>query len=748
VKRLLIVGAGEAGSLLLRDIKKNSFSVYQVIGFADDYKEGELDNVPILGKTENVPKIVQLNKIEEIVIAIPSLNGERLKELVALCKKTGVETKILPGTYEGTYTFKTGRPWYNPVREIKMEDLLRRKPTLIDLSEIEGYILKKNILISGGGGSIGRELCKQVAELNPESIIILDNCEYNLYDIDYELREKYPEGITIKSIIGDVKDTESIRKIFLENKIDVIFHAAAYKHVPLMESNIKEAIKNNIFGTYNIASLASEFGVKNFVLISTDKAVNPTSIMGATKRIAEMAIHLFEGNTRFVTVRFGNVLGSKGSVIPLFEKQIRSGGPVTITHPEITRYFMTIPEAVQLVIQAGTIGNNKEILVLDMGQPHKVVDIAKELIRLYGLEPDKDIQIKFIGLRPGEKLYEELLTIQEGLSKTKNERIFISKKENINENKLQIFLDELKNGLNKKTDKEIIDKIKEIVPSYVHTENNGFSSLKEKRILITGDKGFIGTNLKNKLNTLGLSWQAASLEEGKDLSIRSQVMELPPADIVFHLASNIPQKTNGGYEKDIETMKNIIEFCEMNNSVLIFPSSSAVYGDADDIVNENSVLNPINEYGKSKMYCERLFNESQINGAILRLFNVYGENQYEKFVIPSIIKGVKDGKITISLAKRDFVHISDVIEAMLKAAIICKDKKEILNIGSGESAELKHVADVIESLLNKQTIREYQNNLGNIKSIRADMEKTKRVLNWEPEIKLEDGLRRITTQII
>jgi FlaA1/EpsC-like NDP-sugar epimerase len=748
VKRLLIVGAGEAGSLLLRDIRKNSFPAYQIIGFVDDYKKGESDNVPILGKTENIPSIVQLNKIEEIVIAIPSLTSERLKELVTLCKKTGVETKILPGTYEGTYTFKTGRPWYNPVREIKMEDLLRRKPTLINLTELEEYISKKNILISGGGGSIGRELCKQVAELNPESIIIIDNCEYNLYDIDYELREKYPEGITIKSIIGDVKDTESIRKIFLENKIDVIFHAAAYKHVPLMESNIKEAIKNNIFGTYNLASLASEFGVKNFVLISTDKAVNPTSIMGATKRIAEMAIHLFDGNTRFVTVRFGNVLGSKGSVIPLFEKQIQSGGPVTITHPEITRYFMTIPEAVQLVIQAGTIGNNKEILVLDMGQPHKVVDIAKELIRLYGLEPDKDIQIKFIGLRPGEKLYEELLTIQEGLSKTKNERIFISKKEDINENKLKVFLDELKNSLNKKTDREIIDKIKEIVPSYVHTENNGFSSLKEKRILITGDKGFIGTNLKNKLRALGLSWQEASLEERKDLSVRSVVMELPPADLVFHLASNIPQKANGGYEKDIETMKNIIEFCEMNNSVLIFPSSSAVYGDADGIVNENSVLNPINEYGKSKMYCERLFNNSKVNGAILRLFNVYGEGQYEKFVIPSIIKGIKEEKITLSYAKRDFVHISDVIEAMLRAAIICKDKKEILNVGSGKSNELKYVADIIESMLDKQVIREYQNNSGNIKDIWADMERTKRVLNWEPEIKLEDGLRRITTQII
>lgn len=748
MKRLLIVGAGEAGSLLLRDIKKNSFSGYNVIGFADDYKRGELDNVPILGKTEDIPNIVQLNKIEEIVIAIPSLNSERLKELVTLCKKTGVETKILPGTYEGTYTFKTGRPWYDPVREIKMEDLLRRKPTLINLSEVEDYILKKNILISGGGGSIGRELCKQVAELNPESIIILDNCEYNLYDIDYELREKYPEGITIKSIIGDVKDTESIRKIFLENKIDVIFHAAAYKHVPLMESNIKEAIKNNIFGTYNLASLASEFGVKNFVLISTDKAVNPTSIMGATKRIAEMAIHLFEGDTRFVTVRFGNVLGSKGSVIPLFERQIQEGGPVTITHPEITRYFMTIPEAVQLVIQAGTIGNNKEILVLDMGQPHKVVDIAKELIRLYGLEPDKDIQIKFIGLRPGEKLYEELLTVQEGISKTKNERIFISKKEDIDDNKLRIFLDELKNSLNIKTDREIINKIKEIVPSYVHTENNGFSSLKKLRILITGDKGFIGTNLKNKLRTLGLSWQEASLEEGKDLSVRSIVMELPPADLVFHLASHIPQKTNEEYEKDIATMKNIIEFCEVNNSVLIFSSSSSVYGEADDAVKENSVLNPINEYGKSKLCCERLFNDSKINGAILRLFNVYGEGQYEKFVIPSIIKGIKEGKITLSYAKRDFIHVSDVIEAMLKAAIICKDKKEILNIGSGESTELKYVADIIENMLGKSVIREYQNNTGNVRGIRADMEKTKKILNWESEIKLEDGLRRIVTQII
>ena len=745
-KRLLIVGAGEAGLFLIRDIRKNSLLDYEIVGFIDDYKVGELGNIPIIGRVDEIPKIIQSKNIDEIIIAIPSLSGERLRELVNICKKTGLETKILPSTYEGLYSLKTGRPWYKSARAINMEDLLKRKPILIDLKEIESYISGKNILITGGGGSIGSELCKQIAELQPKNLIVLDNCEYNLYEIDYELKENYGRNIKINSLIGDVRDKETIKKIFKENKIDTVFHAAAYKHVPLMESNIKEAVKNNVFGTYNVASASSEFGVKNFVLISTDKAVNPTSIMGATKKIAEMIIQLFDKNTKFVTVRFGNVLGSKGSVIPLFEKQIKNGGPITITHPEITRYFMTIPEAVQLVIQAGSIGNNKEVLVLDMGQPYKVVDIAKELIKLYDLEPEKDIKIEYIGLRPGEKLYEELLSTQEGLVQTKNDRIFVSKTEEINKNNLEKLIIDLKKILDNGNDEEVIQKIKEIVPSYTSVNNEEFSDLKKLKILITGDKGFIGSHLKDKLQKIGISWQEASLEDGIDLSDEEIIKKLPPVNLVFHLASKIPQKPNEGYEKDIKAMRNIITFCEKNNSILIFPSSSAIYGNINrNPISEDFSLNPVNDYGKSKMICEELFKKSKVNGAILRLFNAYGKGQYSKFVVPSLIQGVKEGKVNIvPETKRDFIHISDIIESMLKAAILCKNSKEIFNIGSGNSSKLEEVAEIIAKMLNKNLNIEYQQNADNrVNDIYADISKARKILNWQPKLSLQEGLRGI-----
>lgn len=742
-KRLLIIGAGEAGLLLLNDIRENHSLGYEVVGFIDDYRTGIIENISILGKTPEIQDIVNTLDIKEIIIAIPSLSGEKLKELVNICKKTGLETKILPSNYEGLYSFKTGRPWYKPAREISMEDLLRRKPILIDLGEIEDYISGKVILVTGGGGSIGSELCKQIAELSPKTLIILDNCEYNLYEIDHEIKDRYSDKINFKAIIGDVKDEETIKKIFSENQIDTVFHAAAYKHVPLMESNIKEAIKNNVFGTYNLASLSSRYGAKNFVLISTDKAVNPTSIMGTTKRVAEMIMQLFDQQTKFTTVRFGNVLGSKGSVIPLFEKQIKNGGPITITHPEITRYFMTIPEAVQLVIQAGAIGNNKDILVLDMGQPYKVVDLARDLIRLYGLEPEEDIKIEYIGLRPGEKLYEELLTAQEGLLKTKNNRIFVSKTEEINKEKLEKLIFELRNLVERGEENDVLEKIKEIVPSYTITKNNEFSDLKKLKILITGSRGFIGNHLKNKLTCLGISWK--DVDEGIDLSDKENFRNLPPADLVFHLASKIPQKENEGYEKDIEIMKNVINFCEKNKSVLIFPSSCAVYGNANkNLVSETSALNPINDYGRSKLACEDLFNKSKVNGAILRLFNVYGKNQYSKFVVPSLIKGASEGKVNLAPeTKRDFVNISDVIDSMLRIAILCRKNKDIFNIGSGVSTKLEDIVELIEKRLNQSIKINYQNQDSGIKEIYADITKAKKILNWQPKISLHEGIKEI-----
>ncbi|MAH49326.1 nucleoside-diphosphate sugar epimerase [Candidatus Pacearchaeota archaeon] len=467
-KKLLIVGAGEAGGLLLREIQKNPLFKYEIIGFIDDNKKlnKKISGIPVLGKICDILKIVSEKSIEEIIIAIPSLSKLKLKEVINLCEGCGVEIKILPGTYEVMKTWKTGLPWIKPLRKINMEDLLQRKPVLIDFKEIKKYISEKTILITGAGGSIGSELCRQISELSPKVLIVLDNCEYNLYKIDQELRDIYGDEICLKSVIGDVRSKERLEGLFRENKIDIVFHAAAYKHVPLMEANESEAIKNNIFGTYNLASIAEKNNVENFVLISTDKAVNPSSVMGASKRIAEMVCQLFDKKTRFITVRFGNVLGSTGSVIPLFEKQIERGGPITITHPEITRYFMTIPEAAQLVIQAGAIGENKDIMVLDMGEPYKILDIAKELIKLYGLVPEKDIKIKYIGLRPGEKLYEELLTEQEGLKKTKNERIFITQSLSVNKKNLMNKLKEINRALSFGARDILRNKLAEIVPSY------------------------------------------------------------------------------------------------------------------------------------------------------------------------------------------------------------------------------------------------------------------------------------------
>ena len=426
-KRVLIVGAGRAGALIIKELKNHDNLNSKPIGVIDDDESklgARINGVPVLGDRYHIRKIVEAKKIDEIIIAIPSVSKKEIRQVVEECSKTKCKLKIVPGIYE----LIDGQVSIKKIREVRIEDLLGREPVKVDLEEISGYVGNKVVLITGGGGSIGSELCRQIATFKPKKLLILDIYENNAYDIQNELLRKYPD-LQLEVLIASVRDKARLEEIFNTYSPQVIFHAAAHKHVPLMENNPQEAIKNNVFGTKNVAECAHEYGSEKFVLISTDKAVNPTNIMGATKRVAEMIIQSMNVNskTEFVAVRFGNVLGSNGSVIPLFKKQIDEGGPVTVTHPEVTRYFMTIPEAVQLVIEAGAMAKGGEIFVLDMGEPVKIIDLAKNLIRLSGFEPDVDMEIKVVGLRPGEKLYEELLMDEEGLSATKNDKIFVGK---------------------------------------------------------------------------------------------------------------------------------------------------------------------------------------------------------------------------------------------------------------------------------------------------------------------------------
>ncbi|KAB3534726.1 polysaccharide biosynthesis protein [Alkaliphilus pronyensis] len=426
-KRVMIIGAGQAGALVIKELKNhdNLHSKAVAIIDDDDSKLGSrINGVPVLGDRYHIKKIAESKRIDEIIIAIPSSNKKDIREIVEECSKTKCKLKIVPGIFE----LIDGKVTIKEIRDVDIEDLLGRDPVKVDLDEISDYLESKTVLVTGGGGSIGAELCRQIAGFKPKRLLILDIYENNAYDIQNELLRKHPQ-LNLDILIASVRDKGRMEEIFKQYLPEIVFHAAAHKHVPLMENNPQEAIKNNVFGTKNVAECAHKYGAKRFVLISTDKAVNPTNIMGATKRVAEMIIQSINiiSKTEFVAVRFGNVLGSNGSVIPLFRKQISEGGPVTVTHPEVTRYFMTIPEAVQLVVQAGAMAKGGEIFVLDMGEPVKIIDLAKNLIRLSGFEPEADIQIKITGLRPGEKLYEELLMEEEGLEATKHEKIFIGK---------------------------------------------------------------------------------------------------------------------------------------------------------------------------------------------------------------------------------------------------------------------------------------------------------------------------------
>ncbi len=483
-RRTLIVGAGQAAKLILADIESaksdpnNPSHDILPVCLVDDSRAKygtKINGVPVLGNTQDIPQICKANNISLILFAIPSCTDEERKQILELCSETQCNIKMVPYLSELYFDDTSrGKGLLKQVQDIKIEDLLGREPISFDKDSIEAFIKGKVCMVTGGGGSIGSELVRQIATYNPRKIIIVDIYENNAYDIQQELILEHGEELNFVTLIASVRDYDKMESIFSEHKPHIVFHAAAHKHVPLMETSPEEAVKNNIFGTYNVATLAEIHGVEKFVMISTDKAVNPTNVMGATKRCCEMiAQHKAQHSTKteFVTTRFGNVLGSNGSVIPLFRRQIESGKPVTVTHPDIIRYFMTIPEAVSLVLQAGAMAQGGEIFVLDMGEPVKITTLAENLIRMYGKVPYRDVEIKFTGLRPGEKLFEELLMNEEGLKSTENKKIFIGNQIAIDEEDLLSKLDELKKYAEDNNSEKVVEMLSAIVPTFKHKIN-------------------------------------------------------------------------------------------------------------------------------------------------------------------------------------------------------------------------------------------------------------------------------------
>lgn len=470
-KNTMIVGAGEAGYTLLKEVQNSKYLEQNVCCLVDDDpgKQGKyLRGVLVAGNRYDICRLADEYDIDEIMIAIPSASHAVVQEILDICSQTSCKLKVLPGLYQ----LVNEEVSVSKLRNVDIEDLLGREPVDTQIDSIMGYVSGKTVLVTGGGGSIGSELCRQIARHEPKRLVIFDIYENNAYDIQQELRHDYPE-LDLVVLIGSVRNTHRINNVFEQYRPDIVYHAAAHKHVPLMEDSPNEAIKNNVMGTYKTAQAADKYGTSRFVLISTDKAVNPTNIMGASKRLCEMVIQMMnnQSRTEFVAVRFGNVLGSNGSVIPLFKKQIEAGGPVTVTHPDIIRYFMTIPEAVSLVLQAGAQAKGGEIFVLDMGKPVKILDLALNLIRLSGYKPYEDIEIQFTGLRPGEKLYEELLMSEEGLQSTENELIHIGKPIEFDEEEFKQQLEEL-DELSRTDSPLIKQKVMEIVPTYHIKEND------------------------------------------------------------------------------------------------------------------------------------------------------------------------------------------------------------------------------------------------------------------------------------
>lgn len=463
--KVMIVGAGAAGNLLVKEIRNSDHVSKRVVCIVDDdrSKEGSyLHGVKVMGNRQNIQELVKQYHIDEIIIAMPSAPAKEIKEILDVCKETGCDLKRLPGVYQ----LVNGEVGISKLKEVDVNDLLGREPVKVDLSAIMDYVAGKVVLVTGGGGSIGSEICRQVAGHNPKMLVLVDIYENTTYDIQNELKNRFPD-LNLVVLIASVRNTKRMDMIFETYRPDIVYHAAAHKHVPLMEDSPNEAVKNNVLGTWKVVQAADKWKVKRFVMISTDKAVNPTNIMGATKRICEMIIQTYNSRSRteFVAVRFGNVLGSNGSVIPLFKRQIEQGGPVTVTHPDIIRYFMTIPEAVSLVLQAGAYAKGGEIFVLDMGEPVKIADLARNLILLSGHKPGEDIQIIYTGLRPGEKLYEEMLMHEEGLQDTENKLIHIGKPIKMDEDHFMMQLENLKDYVVQEPT-DIRNWVKEIVPTY------------------------------------------------------------------------------------------------------------------------------------------------------------------------------------------------------------------------------------------------------------------------------------------
>ena len=469
--KIMIIGAGEATSVLMREISNSRYlDNSKVVCIIDDDlgKVGKyIRGVKIVGTRDHIKEYARYYDIDEIIFAIPSATKDK-REILNICKETSCNLKILPGVYQ----MVDGEINIKDLRNVDVLDLLGRDPVKVDIESIMGYVKDKTVLVTGGGGSIGSELCRQLVSHKPKCLVIFDIYENNAYDIQQELKIKYPDA-NVVTLIGSIRNTSRLESVFEQYKPDIVYHAAAHKHVPLMEVSPNEAIKNNVVGTWNVAKMADKYGVKKFVMISTDKAVNPTNVMGATKRICEMIIQSFneKSKTDFVAVRFGNVLGSNGSVIPLFKRQIEAGGPVTVTHPDIIRYFMTIPEAVSLVLQAGAYAKGGEIFILDMGEPVKIDDLAKNLIRLSGYTLGVDMEIKYTGLRPGEKLYEELLMNEEGMQDTDNKLIHIGRPIEFDKEHFYEKLEELKEMAYAEDSADIRKKIMEVVDTY-HPQTN------------------------------------------------------------------------------------------------------------------------------------------------------------------------------------------------------------------------------------------------------------------------------------
>lgn len=466
---VMVIGAGEAANVIIKEIVNSNFSTMVIRCIIDDDK-GKwgryIQGIKVAGGRDKIIECADIYDIDEIIVAMPSISRSELRKILEICKETNCKLRSLPGMYQ----LVNGEVNVSKLRDVEVEDLLGRDPITVDLDSILGYVQNKTVVVTGGGGSIGSELCRQIASHKPKRLVIIDIYENSVYDVQQELKTKYPE-VELVVLIASVRNTNRMNWIFEKYQPDIVYHAAAHKHVPLMEDSPNEAVKNNVFGTWKTAQAAAFYGVKKFVLISTDKAVNPTNIMGASKRICEMIIQTFNNHydTEFVAVRFGNVLGSNGSVIPLFRKQIMAGGPVTVTHPDIIRYFMTIPEAVSLVLQAGAYAKGGEIFVLDMGEPVRILDLAENLIRLSGYRVGEDIKIEFTGLRPGEKLYEELLMDEEGMKETANKLIYVGKPIEIDEMHFFAQLKNLKEE-SKNESKDIRPLIKDIVPTYHYKE--------------------------------------------------------------------------------------------------------------------------------------------------------------------------------------------------------------------------------------------------------------------------------------